>query len=119
MLAAGELIGVLHVGSRERRAFTSDDIQLVSWPPSGRDGQPGTAQPGRSGSRARRSEGYCRPGSSRFGRGLAARYVPGHDTGVGGAWYDVFNLPGGWLGVVVGDVSGRGLRAAVVMRTPS
>ena len=31
---------------------------------------------------------------------LAARYVPGHDVGVGGDWYDVFTLPSGWLGVV-------------------
>ena len=46
---------------------------------------------------------------------LAARYVPGHDAGVGGDWYDVFTLPSGWLGVVVGDVSGHGLRSAVVM----
>jgi len=46
---------------------------------------------------------------------MAARYVPGHDAGVGGDWYDVFTLPSGWLGVVVGDVSGHGLRSAVVM----
>jgi len=46
---------------------------------------------------------------------LAARYVPGHDLGVGGDWYDVFALPSGWLGVVIGDVSGHGLASAVVM----
>jgi phosphoserine phosphatase RsbU/P len=46
---------------------------------------------------------------------LAARYVPGHATGVGGDWYDVFLLPSGWLGVVIGDVSGHGLGSAVVM----
>ena len=46
---------------------------------------------------------------------MAARYVPGHDAGVGGDWYDVFTLPSGWLGVVIGDVSGHGLRSAVVM----
>jgi serine phosphatase RsbU (regulator of sigma subunit) len=46
---------------------------------------------------------------------LAARYVPGHDFGVGGDWYDVFSLPSGWLGVVIGDVSGHGLSSAVVM----
>ncbi|SDT43102.1 PP2C family protein-serine/threonine phosphatase [Actinoplanes derwentensis] len=46
---------------------------------------------------------------------LAARYMPGHAFGVGGDWYDVFQLPSGWLGVVIGDVSGHGLASAVVM----
>ena len=46
---------------------------------------------------------------------LAARYVPGHEFGVGGDWYDVFSLPTGWLGVVIGDVAGHGLQSAVVM----
>jgi serine phosphatase RsbU (regulator of sigma subunit) len=46
---------------------------------------------------------------------MAARYVPGHDFGLGGDWYDVFKLPSGWLGVVIGDVSGHGLASAVVM----
>ena len=46
---------------------------------------------------------------------LAARYVPGHAFGIGGDWYDVFDLPSGWVGVVIGDVSGHGLASAVVM----
>ncbi|MFI1995697.1 PP2C family protein-serine/threonine phosphatase [Actinoplanes sp. NPDC020271] len=46
---------------------------------------------------------------------LAARYVPGHAFGIGGDWYDVFPLPTGWLGAVIGDVSGHGLASAVVM----
>ncbi|WP_083449708.1 PP2C family protein-serine/threonine phosphatase [Actinoplanes rectilineatus] len=46
---------------------------------------------------------------------LAARYVPGHRAGIGGDWYDVFTLPSGWLGVVIGDVAGHGLASAVVM----
>jgi serine phosphatase RsbU (regulator of sigma subunit) len=46
---------------------------------------------------------------------MAARCVPGHAFGIGGDWYDVFTLPSGWLGVVIGDVSGHGLNSAVVM----
>jgi serine phosphatase RsbU (regulator of sigma subunit) len=46
---------------------------------------------------------------------LAARYVPGSQFGVGGDWYDVFELPGGMLGIAIGDVMGHGLRAATVM----
>jgi phosphoserine phosphatase RsbU/P len=45
---------------------------------------------------------------------MAARYVTG-DGAVGGDWYDVFVLPSGELCVVVGDVAGSGMRAAVIM----
>jgi phosphoserine phosphatase RsbU/P len=45
---------------------------------------------------------------------MAARYVPGEGA-VGGDWYDVFTLPSGQLGVVMGDVTGSGLPAAVIM----
>jgi phosphoserine phosphatase RsbU/P len=34
---------------------------------------------------------------------------------VGGDWYDVFTLPSGQLGVVIGDVAGSGLQGAVIM----
>jgi PAS domain S-box-containing protein len=47
---------------------------------------------------------------------LASRYLPGADgTEVGGDFYDAVELPGGRLGVTVGDVMGRGVRAAAVM----
>lgn len=45
---------------------------------------------------------------------LAARYIPA-DGDLGGDWYDVFELPGGRLGLVMGDVIGHGLDAAIVM----
>jgi serine phosphatase RsbU (regulator of sigma subunit) len=49
------------------------------------------------------------------GLDVAARYVPGAAVGVGGDWYDLFALPSGHTGIVIGDVAGSGLRAAVVM----
>jgi serine phosphatase RsbU (regulator of sigma subunit) len=43
------------------------------------------------------------------------RYVSAEGRDVGGDWYDLFVLPSGQLWVVVGDVAGHGLDAAVVM----
>ena len=50
------------------------------------------------------------------GIGLAARYLPGTSgLDVGGDWYDVIPLGEGRVGVVVGDVMGKGVRAAAAM----
>ncbi|MDQ1614067.1 MAG: hypothetical protein QOJ60_6 [Actinomycetota bacterium] len=47
---------------------------------------------------------------------VAARYVAGNvEVGVGGDWWDVHHLGAGRVGVGVGDVSGRGVPAAMVM----
>ncbi len=46
---------------------------------------------------------------------MTARYIPAEQGGIGGDWYDVFLLPSGRLCVVMGDVVGRGLRAAAMM----
>lgn len=39
----------------------------------------------------------------------------GRGTQVGGDWYDALPLPGGRLGIVIGDVAGRGVAAAARM----
>ncbi len=50
------------------------------------------------------------------GLALAARYLPAtHGLNIGGDWYDAFRQPDGGVIVVVGDVTGHGLRAAVMM----
>jgi serine phosphatase RsbU (regulator of sigma subunit) len=47
---------------------------------------------------------------------VAVRYLPGAEgVDVGGDFYDVIPLPSGRIGLVVGDVMGRGVRAAAVM----
>jgi serine phosphatase RsbU (regulator of sigma subunit) len=50
------------------------------------------------------------------GMQIAVRYLPGvSGAEVGGDWYDVVPLGGGRFVFVVGDVSGRGVRAAALM----
>jgi len=47
---------------------------------------------------------------------IAATYQPGGtEAAVGGDWYDVITLGGGRTALVIGDVMGRGVRAAAVM----
>lgn len=54
--------------------------------------------------------------SSLPGVNAVARYRPADsDHDVGGDWYDLFQLPHGRIGLVVGDVVGHDLQAAVTM----
>jgi PAS domain S-box-containing protein len=47
---------------------------------------------------------------------VAHRYLPGTaGAEVGGDWYDLIALKGGRVGLVIGDVMGRGIAAAAVM----
>jgi sigma-B regulation protein RsbU (phosphoserine phosphatase) len=117
MILSGELVGVLHVGTLTPRHFTDEDIRLLQLV-ADRVGRVGRI-------RSRRLDQQAALALQRSllptrlprvpGIELAARYIPGHDLGIGGDWYDVFTLPSNWLGVVIGDVSGHGLNSAVVM----
>ncbi|WP_435282827.1 PP2C family protein-serine/threonine phosphatase [Streptomyces koelreuteriae] len=50
------------------------------------------------------------------GLSLAARYLPAtHGMNIGGDWYDAFRQRDGGLITVIGDVTGHGLHAAVMM----
>jgi anti-anti-sigma factor len=50
------------------------------------------------------------------GAEVAMRYLPAVDgIAVGGDWYESIELPGGRVGLAVGDVVGRGVEAAAVM----
>ncbi|NDU71540.1 SpoIIE family protein phosphatase [Actinomadura sp. DSM 109109] len=55
-------------------------------------------------------------GPSELPDGFAVRYEPAaRPLEVGGDWYDIFALPDGRIGIIVGDCVGRGLEAATVM----
>jgi sigma-B regulation protein RsbU (phosphoserine phosphatase) len=117
LLVAGQLIGVLHVGSRADRKFTEDDVQLLQIVADrialATQAQASSAE--RMAARALQRSLLPSGLPTVAGLELAGRYVPGAQTGVGGDWYDVFPLPGDRLGIVMGDVVGHGLPAAVVM----
>lgn len=117
MLAGGELVGVLHVGTLRDRQFTEDDIMVLQLA-ADRAALAASAQLTRVDRLAAAAlQRSLLPGRlpELAGLGLAARYIPDARSGVGGDWYDVFVLPSGWLGMVIGDVVGHGLRSAVVM----
>jgi serine phosphatase RsbU (regulator of sigma subunit) len=117
ILAAGELLGVLHVGTLHHREFTADDISLLQLAADRASvaGQIHTRKVEQAAALALQHSLLPARLPAPPGLTFAARYVPGHELGVGGDWYDVFTLPSGWLGMVIGDVSGHGLAAAVVM----
>jgi hypothetical protein len=117
MMASGDLVGVLHLGTYERRRFSPDDVSLLQLVADRAAMAARATQTSTDRAATLALQRSLLP--SRLpqadGLELAARYVPGHHLGIGGDWYDVFQLPSGDLGVVVGDVTGHGLRAAVVM----
>lgn len=116
LIAGGRVIGVLHVGSLTQRRFTTDDASLLQL---AADRAALAVRSLRSADDRIAAEALQRsllpsalptvPGVQ-----IAARYVPGSGV-VGGDWYDVFVLPSGELAVVIGDVAGSGLPAAVIM----
>ncbi len=46
------------------------------------------------------------------GLSISAHYVSASREAVGGDWYDILSLPDGGVGLVIGDVTGRGVAAA-------
>ncbi|GAB2967714.1 SpoIIE family protein phosphatase [Saccharothrix stipae] len=117
MVAEDDLIGVLHIGSTSSRRFTDEDVELLQL---AADRLATAAHLHRSRSElaaAALLQDSLLPGllPTTADWEFAARYVPGAGSGVGGDWYDVFELPGERIGVVIGDVVGSGLPAAVIM----
>jgi anti-sigma regulatory factor (Ser/Thr protein kinase)/putative methionine-R-sulfoxide reductase with GAF domain len=117
LLVQGRVIGVLHVGSLTTRVFTDDDGDLLQL---AADRAALAIEQARLYEQRRVAEALQRrllPGRLAEGLGLevAARYRPAAGGTLGGDWYDVFAVPGGNVGVAVGDVVGHGVAAAAVM----
>jgi hypothetical protein len=117
LMSEKEVLGVLHVGRLSNRPFNDDDVGLLQ-----------VVADRLAGATQVRALAVERAATLLLERSLlpgrlpscpelsfAARYVAAEEQNVGGDWYDLFILPSGQLWIVVGDVAGHGVRAAVVM----
>ncbi|HPO74547.1 MAG TPA: SpoIIE family protein phosphatase [Armatimonadota bacterium] len=131
LLSGGKPIGVLHVGTRRERVFDDSEIRLLL-SISERIGLAVEKERLLMEREAHRRElevAYQR--ERRIAETLQRSFLPNVDVGVpgiavahlyqpalseaevGGDFYDIIELNGGVLGLVMGDISGKGLDAAV------
>ncbi|HLJ08666.1 MAG TPA: SpoIIE family protein phosphatase [Acidimicrobiia bacterium] len=118
LLVGDRLVGVLHVGTRERRVFTRADVELLEL---AAERVAAAMERSRAFERertlARTLQAALLPPSLPAipGVALSARYIAaGEGLDVGGDFYDVFAVgDGAWL-AVIGDVCGRGPEAAAM-----
>ncbi len=130
LISQGELIGVLNLGARlSEQEYSSDDRRLLDnlagqAAPALRVGQLVREQEAEAVTRQRYEQELevARLIQSHFlpktlpdlpGWQIAACYQPARE--VGGDFYDVIPLPDGRFGFVVGDVTDKGVPAALVM----
>jgi serine phosphatase RsbU (regulator of sigma subunit) len=116
LLSGESLVGVLHVGRLDDRRFVPEDVELLQVVGERIAGAVQSRQLVIERGAAGLLERSLLPTKLPICQGLtfATRYVAAEHT-VGGDWYDLFTLPSGQLWIVVGDVTGHGLQAAVVM----
>jgi sigma-B regulation protein RsbU (phosphoserine phosphatase) len=117
LITGDSMVGVLHVGRLNEHRFTQEDADLLGVVAERVVValQAGLLKTERAASAILERSLVPTALPEVPGFEFAARYVPAIERGVGGDWYDVFQLPTGELWVSVGDVAGHGLRAAVVM----
>jgi sigma-B regulation protein RsbU (phosphoserine phosphatase) len=117
MLAGSALVGVMHVGSRVPRLFDARDTAVLQLAADQIAVALRAEQNLSERTAARTLQQSLMP--TRLpqvdGLQMASRFVPAEAFGVGGDWFDSFLLPSGAVGIVIGDVAGSGLPAAVVM----
>jgi len=117
LVANDRLLGVMHVGTLTERAFSGEDATYLQKAADRIAAVLSRQHLAAERSAARTLQESLLPAALPEVSGLAfaSRFVAADDFGVGGDWFDVFELPGGGVGVVMGDVVGSGLAAAVVM----
>jgi serine phosphatase RsbU (regulator of sigma subunit) len=115
--ADGRLVGVMHVGSKHERLFVDRDTEILELIAD----RIGIAlhvrllEADRDAAEAIQRSLLPSAPSIVADFTCSARYVPAERGGLGGDWYDVFQIDDGSVWFVVGDVTGHGLRAATVM----
>src|SRR5215469_1834871 len=116
MIVGGRLVGVMHVGSLSGRRFAEGDVRLLQLAADRAAAAVSSMLAGADRIAATALQRSLFPAAlpDVSGAEMAARFIAAHDT-MAGDWYDVFFLPSGELSMVVGDVAGSGLPAAVVM----
>ncbi len=119
LAVARQPIGVLFLASREPHRFSDEDVVVLGL---GAERAAMAVEHARSYARERGLVGVLQehllpdrlPRAP--GLAMAARYRPGERLAqVGGDWYDAIVLPGGGMGLVIGDVVGHGIGAATLM----
>jgi phosphoserine phosphatase RsbU/P len=117
LLSGGEIVGVLHVGRCKHLPFNAEEAEILSV----------AAERMASAIQAEKHRQIqvvadflvddLRPGHPPKCPGVefGTRYLPAEKGGAGGDWYDVFLAHSGQLWMIVGDVAGHGLTAAVIM----
>jgi GAF domain-containing protein/anti-sigma regulatory factor (Ser/Thr protein kinase) len=119
LVVEDRLLGVLHAGTREPRVFSGDDVALLELAAE-------RLAVALDHSRLYEREHAVAATLQRSllpdqlpdvpGTTIATRYVPAvSEVQVGGDWYDVIPLAAGRVGLAMGDVVSRGVRAASVM----
>ena len=117
LIADQRLVGVLHVGTLGDRKFTAEDAAYLQQAADRIAAALNTQQTVAERTAAQTLQLSLLPSKLPHLRDLefASRFVAAEDFGVGGDWFDVFELPDTSIGIVMGDVAGSGLTAAVVM----
>ncbi|WP_207938651.1 PP2C family protein-serine/threonine phosphatase [Actinomadura darangshiensis] len=116
LIGGGTLVGVMHIGTLDPRRFTADEEEFlqIAAAQTALAVQSLLSHAERAGALELQRSLIPSTLPDIPGVEMAARYRPGQAI-VGGDWYDVFTLPSGHIGIVMGDVAGHGFPAAVIM----